>query len=116
MQVDASFGLSAAVTEMLVQSNEGYLNFLPAIPDTWAPARKFSGVVVRGAFELDYQWKDGIVSDIGLLSKAGNTCKIKFVGKPTVTLEGKRIKVKKELDGVYSFATVQNGSYKITTK
>ena len=72
LQVDATLGVSAAVTEMLIQSNEGYLNLLPAISDTWKSEGSFSGVVTRGAFELDYSWTDGEVQTIKLSSKAGN--------------------------------------------
>jgi alpha-L-fucosidase 2 len=61
MQVDGAFGVGAGITEMLMQSHEGYIELLPAVPKHWANGR-FSGVVARGAFELDYAWVDGQVT------------------------------------------------------
>jgi len=113
MQVDGTFGISAAVTEMLIQSNESYLHFLPAIPDTWLAEGRFSGVVTRGAFELDYTWEEGMVKEVKLLSKAGNDCRIKSDSKPNVTLDGKKVQVRKEGDGIYSFTTRENEVYQI---
>ena len=116
MQVDATFGVSAAITEMLIQSNEGYLNFLPAIPDTWSSEGSFSGVVTRGAFELDYSWTDGKVRTIKLVSKAGNECKIKCRRKPKIITQNKKIKVTPNDDGIFSFTTIPGGVYQIYLK
>ncbi|MCB1124877.1 MAG: glycoside hydrolase N-terminal domain-containing protein, partial [Verrucomicrobiae bacterium] len=63
MQVDGSFGVGAGITEMLMQSHEGYLELLPALPQNWAKGR-FCGVVARGAFELDYTWENGKLNHI----------------------------------------------------
>jgi len=111
LQVDATFGVSAAVTEMLIQSNEGYLNFIPALPDSWSAGGHFDGVITRGAFELDFTWGNGKVKTIRLLSKAGNMCMIKSETKPHVTLDSKKINVKKESDSLYSFNTLKDKSY-----
>ena len=114
LQVDATFGVSAAVTEMLIQSNEGYLNLLPAISDTWKSEGSFSGVVTRGAFELDYSWTGGKVQTIKLLSKAGNECKIKCEKKPAITTQKRRVKVTAIGNGIYAFPTISGRVYYIT--
>ena len=57
MQVDGSLGMTAAITEMLMQSQDAVINLLPALPDEWTSG-EFRGVRTRGGFELDFQWKD----------------------------------------------------------
>lgn len=113
MQVDATLGLSAAVTEMLVQSQEGYIHLLPALPDEWSEAGHIQGVVTRGAFELDFAWKNGQVEKLLLTSKAGGICKIKSSKKLVVQHNGKKINTHLSENDIYSFETVASENYTI---
>lgn len=113
MQVDAALGLSAAVNEMLVQSQEGYIQLLPALPDEWKASGKLAGVVARGAFELSFSWKDGIAQEWQVLSKAGGTCRIKSIQPIVVTSAGKALRVRAEGNDVYSFESQRNAWYTI---
>ncbi len=113
MQVDATLGLSAAVTEMLVQSQEGYIHLLPALPDEWSKAGHFKGVITRGAFELDYGWQNGQVEQLLLTSKAGGVCKIKSSKKLVVTSQGEKIRTSVNDNNIYSFNTEASENYKI---
>lgn len=64
-QIDGNFGGCAGVIEMLVQSTlEDGATLLPALPEAWKAQGSIKGVKVRGAFELDFNWKDGKVSVI----------------------------------------------------
>ena len=113
LQVDGSFGVSAAVSEMLVQSHEGYLQLLPAVPDEWAASGSFTGVAARGAFELDFSWTDGTVGLIKVVSKAGRDFRIKTGRELRVKRDGKTVAVLIGPDGIRSFPTAKNGTYEI---
>lgn len=112
LQVDATLGMTAAITEMLVQSHDGYIHFLPACPDEWKTGT-FRGVLVRGAFELEFSWQAGKVEQVVLTAKKGGTCRFRpFASKVTVkTLEGKPVKTQKDKDGLLAFETTPGSRY-----
>ncbi len=116
MQVDAALGLEAAVNEMLVQSHEGYIQLLPAMPDEWKASGKIAGVVTRGAFELDLKWSNGIIKELQLISRAGVPCKIKSERAVMVTKNDKPIAVMIGDGDIYSFNTEKMGKYLISFK
>ncbi len=76
-QIDGNFGAPAGMIEMLVQSQLGEISILPALPDA-LPTGKISGVCARGGFELTFNWKEGKLQKLQVLSKAGNKCKLKY--------------------------------------
>jgi len=110
LQVDGNFGVTAAVTEMLLQSQDGWIRLLPALPVEWNEG-SFSGVCARGAFELDFSWKDGKVTQLNITSKAGETCRIEWKPGLKITSNGKTVPFKKENNGVAAFQTTKGSVY-----
>ncbi len=114
MQVDGTLGMSAAITEMLMQSHDGFIRLLPALPDDWKDG-EFKGVCTRGAFELDFAWKDKKIKRLKILSKAGGICKIKIHGAVTVTSNGKRVRVSQSHD-IVEFDTSKGSAYQVDAR
>lgn len=93
-QIDGNFGGAAGIAEMLVQSHSGYLDILPSLP-TSVQDGEIKGLCARGGFELDMKWKNGRLSALNILSKAGNICTVKYAGKELkfTTERGKRYSI-----------------------
>ncbi|MEO7960818.1 MAG: glycoside hydrolase family 95-like protein, partial [Ginsengibacter sp.] len=112
MQVDGTLGMTAGISEMLVQSQEGYIDLLPALPSEWADGQ-FKGVCARGGFELDFSWKNNSISTLQILSKAGMPCSIKTGNKVKVHSNGKSIAVKILPNQVVEFKTETGKTYTV---
>jgi len=115
LQVDGAFGVTAGITEMLMQSHEGGIDLLPAVPKAWSNGR-FDGVCARGGFELDIQWGNGQVTRVAVLSKKGQTCRINPKTEVEVTTNGKHVISKTLKDGFIEFDTQPGCSYVIVQK
>ena len=79
-QIDGNFGGTAGITEMLLQSHMGFIQLLPALPDAWKDG-SIQGVCAKGNFEIGIIWKDGLLKEATLLSKAGQNCTVKYADK-----------------------------------
>lgn len=112
LQVDGSFGVTAAVTEMLMQSHDGFIKLLPALPDEWTDG-EFKGLCARGGFELDFIWKNKTVTQFKVLSKAGEDCKIEFKPDMKISSNGKNVIFKKRPGGIVEFKTEKGSVYLI---
>jgi alpha-L-fucosidase 2 len=79
-QIDGNFGGVAGVCEMLMQSHDGVIELLPAIPEAWGEG-KVSGLCARGGYEVSFQWKGGYVRDCTIKSRQGGTITLLYNGQ-----------------------------------
>ena len=84
-QIDGNLGGAAAIAEMLLQSHDGTIHLLPALPSAW-PSGRASGLCARGGFELELAWHDGRLARARLRSLCGNDCEVRHRGR-SVQLE-----------------------------
>jgi alpha-L-fucosidase 2 len=87
-QIDGNFGTTAAIAEMLLQSQDGVIHPLPALPGAWKDG-KVRGLCARGDFVVDLTWHDGCLTSVTIRSNAGAPCRVSYHGK-TVELNIKK--------------------------
>lgn len=88
-QIDGNFGGTAGVSELFLQSHNGMLHLLPALPDSWTDGY-INGLRTRGNFEVDIEYSDGQLDRAVITSNAGEDCHVYYNGKHLIfeTVEG----------------------------
>ena len=79
-QIDGNYGAAAGIAEMLVQSHDGLITLLPALPEAW-PEGRVKGLKARGGIELDIAWREGRLLYANLRARLGGACRMRVSGK-----------------------------------
>jgi alpha-L-fucosidase 2 len=110
-QMDGNFGITAGISEMLLQSHAGEIVPLPALPTAWKDGH-FKGLRARGGFTLDAAWKNGRPTELVILSTAGEPMALRLPagwkpgdgrGPAAAANEDGVVKMKTERGQRYSF-------------
>jgi alpha-L-fucosidase 2 len=80
IQLDNSYGVTAAVAEMLLQSHAGEIHLLPALPKAWAARGSFTGLRARGGYTVDCAWQDGKVISYHIYAAQASTVTVRING------------------------------------
>ncbi|MDP4262133.1 MAG: glycoside hydrolase family 95 protein [Bacteroidota bacterium] len=77
-QIDGNFGCTSGIAEMLMQSADGAVHLLPALPDAWQQKGSISGLRARGGFEImQIEWKEGILTKAIVKSNIGGNLRLR---------------------------------------
>ena len=111
-QIDGNFGCAAGIAEMLLQSHDGYVHLLPALPDAWREG-KVSGLKARGGYEVTMEWSGGRLQRATIIPANGGTLRLrtatplKHKGKKAGAYYEYEIKTKKGIAINLSSATTR---------
>ncbi len=84
-QIDGNFGFTSGLTEMLMQSHDGAIYLLPAVPEIW-PEGRITGLRARGGFEIvEMEWKNHQVIRLVIKSTLGGNCRIRVPNNITLS-------------------------------
>ncbi|MCJ8208614.1 glycoside hydrolase N-terminal domain-containing protein [Mucilaginibacter sp. RS28] len=76
-QIDGNFGCTSGISEMLLQSHDGDIYLLPALPAAWGKAGSVSGLMARGGFRINMKWQNQKITQLQVYSTLGGNCRLR---------------------------------------
>ena len=107
-QIDGNFGATSGMTEMVIQSHEGYVSLLPALPSAWTNL-SFKGLKARGNFTFDCDYVDGKIKLLKIKSESGGMLKLRYEGFDKACVKCGEEQVEITQDGFYVTFQTQKG-------
>lgn len=100
-QIDGNFGGAAGIAEMLIQSHQGYIDILPALPAA-LPFGKINGIRARGGFMLNLNWNNSKLNELEIIPRVNTVCNLRYGDKfvKVDTKAGKRYRLNDKLEVV----------------
>lgn len=114
-QIEANFGATAGVAEMLLQSGVGYIEPLAALPDAWHTG-SYTGLVARGNYEVSAAWESGFAKSFNILSKSGGRVSVSYPSITGATVRdenGNKVNYTIDASNLISFDTEAGKTYVI---
>jgi alpha-L-fucosidase 2 len=112
IQLDGNFGITAGMCEMLLQSQAGEIDLLPAVPESWGDG-SVSGLCARGGFVVDMAWVKDRLTSATIRSNLGGVCRVRCGVPVSVRVGDLIVQTRVVKDGVLEFDTEVGGSYGI---
>lgn len=109
-EMDYNTGATAGIAEMLLQSHQGYLHLLPALPPSWSQGQ-VRGLCGRGGFVVNIAWEKGQLVGAELRALHGGPCRVRSSRPLAVTCDGKAVSVEQVAPGIIEFATAAGKQY-----
>ncbi len=115
-QIDGNFGGTSGIADMLLQSHEGFIDLLPALPAVWNTGSS-SGIRTREAFSVSLSWKAGMPGRVVVRSEGGKTCRLRKAGVTSWQVTGPAgVKVPSTIGkhtGILEFKAIPSEAYEI---
>lgn len=114
-EVDGNTGVTAGIAEMLLQSHQGRIELLPALPQAWKTG-SITGLRARGGFEVDMKWRDGKLTRATVHASSSERCALKAGSPILVISDGKPVPTSAGSHGTTVFDAVAGQEYEIRVR
>jgi alpha-L-fucosidase 2 len=113
LQVDGNFGATAGIAEMLLQSHDGVIRLLPALPSEWSTGA-VSGLRARGGFTVSMAWSEGSLTEASIAASVDGPCRVSARGIGAVLVDEQPARVRRTAEGVVEFEARAGERYRLT--